>query len=254
MITLDFISIIKDNEDISIQYKFIFLIFLIPKSICLPLEDVINKILLSDDFLLPHTLMFYRGLIEFIILFIISFILFLTGILNLEDLKNMENIYSAVIFKILNIIIYFIQAFCLMKVIYIFTSQYVSFLIVSESLAGTLNFLININNMNKTTPINEEIYLTIELLSLFIVIFGTLMYNEMIIINKWGLQENTKKGLLLKEQKESNTINVVPVEDNDEDNNNEKNNNNDNIINDIDSDEDDNYEDDKKIKIELKNN
>ena len=141
-----------------------------------------------------------------------------------------------------------------MKIIYIFTSQYVSFLIVSESLAGTLNFLININNMNKTTPINEEIYLTIELLSLFIVIFGTLMYNEMIIINKWGLQENTKKGLLLKEQKESNTINLVPVEDNDEDNNNEKNNNNDNIINDTDSDEDDNDEDDKKIKIELKNN
>ena len=31
-------------------------------------------------------------------------------------------------------------------------------------------------------PFNKEIFLTIELLSLFIVIFGTLMYNEMLII------------------------------------------------------------------------
>ena len=89
------------------------------------------------------------------------------------------------------------------EIIYIFTSQYASFLIVSESLAGTLNFLININITEENIPFKKEMFLPIELLSLLFVIFGTLMYNEMIIINKCGLQENTKNGLLIKERKES---------------------------------------------------
>ena len=135
-----------------------------------------------------------------------------------------------------------------MKIIYIFTSQCVSFLIVSESLAGTLNFLININITEENIPFNKEMFLTIELLSLFFVIFGTLMYNEMIIINKCGLQENTKNGLLIKEKKESqSTININ--KDNDEID--EEDNNNVNIINDIDID--DNSEDDEIIGMELIN-
>ena len=195
MSVLDIISILIDGEDVS--NKFLFLLFILPRSIFYPLEDVLNKILLSNDFLLPHTLMYDRGLIEFIILFIISLILFLTGKLTLTFKYGEEAIYI-ILFKIVNIIISFAEAFCLMKVIYIFTSQYVSFLIVSESFAGVLNYLINISKSPSLYKNNTFIF--IEILSLITITFGTLMYNEMIIINKWGLQENTKTGLLLKEQ------------------------------------------------------
>ena len=41
----------------------LFFIFL-AKFIFAPLGDTINKILLTDKFLLPHNLMFYRSLIE----------------------------------------------------------------------------------------------------------------------------------------------------------------------------------------------
>ena len=243
MTALDIISIIKDNKDVS--DKFLFLLFIFPKSICYPLEDVINKKLLSDDFLLPHTLMFERGLIELIILLIISLILFLTGKLTFTFNYD-ENFIKIFLFKIVKIFISFTKSFCLMKIIYIFTSQCVSFLIVSESLAGTLNFLININITEENIPFNKEMFLTIELLSLLFVIFGTLMYNEMIIINKCGLQENTKNGLLIKERKESqSTIKI----DKDNDEIDEEDNNNVNIINDIDID--DNSEDDEIIGMEL---
>ena len=112
-----------------------------------------------------------------------------------------------------------------MEVIYIFTSQYVSFLIVSESFAGVLNFLININiNDGKfPSPYKNNTFIFIDILSLITITFGTLMYNEMIIINKWGLQENTKTGLLLKEQNDF-IIAMDEVGGNDE---------NDNTINDI---------------------
>ena len=199
MSLLDIISIIIEGKDVS--NKFLFLLFILPRSIFYPLEDVLNKILLSNDFLLPHTLMYDRGLIEFIILFIISLILLLTGKLTLTFKYGEEAVYI-ILFRIVNIIISFAEAFCLMEVIYIFTSQYVSFLIVSESFAGVLNFLININiNDGKfPSPYKNNTFIFIDILSLITITFGTLMYNEMIIINKWGLQENTKTGLLLKEQ------------------------------------------------------
>ena len=222
MSLLDIISIIIEGKDVS--NKFLFLLFILPRSIFYPLEDVLNKILLSNDFLLPHTLMYDRGLIEFIIIFIISLILFLTDKLTLTFKYGEEAVYI-ILFRIVNIIISFAEAFCLMEVIYIFTSQYVSFLIVSESFAGVLNFLININiNDGKfPSPYKNNTFIFIDILSLITITFGTLMYNEMIIINKWGLQENTKTGLLLKEQNDF-IIAMDEVGGNDE---------NDNTINDI---------------------
>ena len=72
---IDFSSIIINDN---IWEKVLYLIFLLLPAIFYPLEDTINKIILSDDFLLPHSLMFDRGLIEFVILIIFSIILFLT--------------------------------------------------------------------------------------------------------------------------------------------------------------------------------
>ena len=137
--TIDIISIINDEDNISV--KLLFILFILSRPIFFPLADVINKILLSKAFLLPHTLMFDRGLIEFTILLIISLILFLT---NSLDISYESNIIYIILIKFGFTIIYFIKAFCLMQVIYNFTSQYVSFLVTSESLAGTLNLIIMI--------------------------------------------------------------------------------------------------------------
>ena len=196
MSALDIFSIIFDNKN-EVWHIIIFIILLLPRAIVFPLEDVINKILLSDDFLLPHSLMFIRGLIEFLIISIISLVLFLTG--KFDDLKYELNISYIVIFKIVNIIIYSVKAFCLMKVIYIYTSQYVSFLIISESLASTINIFIDSFDIQKDMPFYKNpITMLLALLSLIIIIFATLMYNEMIIIKKWGLDEKTKENLLIK--------------------------------------------------------
>ena len=48
MSLLDIISIIIEGKDVS--NKFLFLLFILPRSIFYPLEDVLNKILLSNDF------------------------------------------------------------------------------------------------------------------------------------------------------------------------------------------------------------
>ena len=54
-----------------------YFLFIIGKYILLPLEDIINKVLLTDEFLLPHYLMFYRGIFNFFMLGILSASVFL---------------------------------------------------------------------------------------------------------------------------------------------------------------------------------
>ena len=54
-------------------------------------------------------------------------------------------------------------------------------------------------------PINEEIIISqliLEIISLTVVIFGTLMFNEIIIINLCNLETKTKKNLTLEQNKE----------------------------------------------------
>ena len=226
LFAIDLLGIIESEKDFC--DKILFLVFLLPLAICYPLEDTYNKILLSDDFLLPHTLMFNRGLIEFVILVIFSLILYLTGNLQLEYTFG-NDIILYILLKTGYTIISFVKAFCLMEIIYNFTSQYVSFLIVSESFAGTLNLLINFFIDRKKLPYIYSydnnlpiILIIIELLSLCIITFGTLMYNEIIIINKCKLNEYTKKGLLDKEKKDLKTLH----EDEDENENENENENN----------------------------
>ena len=117
-----------------------------------------------------------------------------------------------------------------MKIIYIYTSQYVSFLVISESVAGTVNLLINKAYGKGFFHIYHDIiYIIIEILSLIIVTFGTLMYNEIIVINKWGLHEKTKNFLLLKGE-EDFIISSMEVDDENNDINKKNDNNKNNAI------------------------
>ena len=61
-----------------------------------------------------------------------------------------------------------------------------------------------------------------------IIIFGTLIYNEIIIINSCGLNKNTKQGFLIKEKQEIQDIkssNESDSEDDSEDKDKEEDNN-----------------------------
>jgi hypothetical protein len=181
------------NDCIFISFKIIniiYILIILPRAILFPLEDTINQILLSKYFLLPHYLMVYRGIIEFAFFSLITFILIILKIELFEI--NMEFYIYCIL-----LISYSIKAFCLMKVIYIFNSQYVSFLVISETVGATIVMFLKEKNTKFVTNI-------LEIISLFLVIFGTLMYNEIIIINLFGLETKTKKNLTLEQDIEIN--------------------------------------------------
>ena len=62
-----------------------YLIAIIPRNILFPLGDTLSKIILTDKFVLPHYLMFYKGIINFLMHAIIIPILFLTKTLTIKD-------------------------------------------------------------------------------------------------------------------------------------------------------------------------
>ena len=197
MAIIDIFSIIFEKKNIKIIYH---ILLTTSRAILFPLEDVINKKLLTVHFKSPQSLMFFRGLIQTIILFIVSTIFFLTGILNISLIgNNIANILIRSVFI-------FFKYFCLIKVIDKFTPQHVSFIIIVKSFLGVIKQSKVFNKYEASLSIFDLIFL-------LIILFGTLLYNEMIIINKWDLNKYTKEGLLTSEKKEK---------EDDEENNEEK--------------------------------
>ena len=161
------------------------------------IEDSTSKILLTNKFLLPHFLMFWKGLICFIMFLILIPILFFTSTItinNFESLFKGGDLRLHILIKIILIIFSFFQSFSIFKIINIFTPIHVGFLNVISSLFGIIEFSI------VTSQLEHVIHLIFDIICLILIGFGTLIFTEILIINAWGLNENTKNGLLLKEQ------------------------------------------------------
>ena len=170
------------------------------KFIVLSLEDVINKLLLTDKFLLPQSLMLLRGSFIFVIFFgFIQFIYFM-GFMNFSFNINDSscNIYIQISLIIIYTFCAFLRSFSIIKVIDIFSPQHVSFINVVFYLYRLLNCRISSKD-NITLIITDSI-------CLFIIAFSTLVFNEILIIKACGLDENTKNGFLEKEKKEKEDI------------------------------------------------
>ena len=93
----------------------------------------------------------------------------------------------------------FFRAFFLLKVIDIFSPLHVSFLNTLFSLYQIFKF--------RTKSKDDKFLTAIDAFFLLIIILGTLIFNEMIILNFFGLNENTKKNFIIKEQLESKELN-----------------------------------------------
>ena len=189
-----------------------YFIFIIIKNILLPLEDVYNKILLTDKFLLPHYLMFWRGLFNCIFLTLLGLCIIVPGVIeynfNTPDEMN-SNITIFLLHKIIFIIFSFCRAFIYLKVVDIFSPQHVAFC----NAAFYLYLLILCRCKND----KSILILIIDIFSLIVIIFATLIFNELIIINAFGFNQNTKKGFIKKEMLELQNINSLENHEDEED-------------------------------------
>ena len=168
---------------------FSYFLLIIFRNIINGLVDVLNKILFTNKFLLPHSLMFYRGLFDSAM--IISFVL----ILKISGIEFFfSNIFSNYLLILPSILTYFFYSFVDMKVNYIFTPHHLSFL-------NTIYYMCILIFYRISNNFSLVIFIC-EIIVWIFIAFSTLIFSEIIIINKWGLNANTKKGLLIKEDQE----------------------------------------------------
>lgn len=178
-----------------------YFLFVVVKYILLPLEDVFNKILLTDQFLLPHYLMFWRGLFDLIFLIIFGCIVLIPGFVQFhyfDQFKTTLALLNQAFMKILFTIFSFCKAFLLLKVLDIFSPQHVAFCNTAFSLYQLIKCRIKSED--------NVILIIVDAIFLVVIIFSTLVYNEFLIVNACGFNKNTKKAIIKKEKLELQDI------------------------------------------------
>ena len=187
-------------------------IFIIIKNVLVPLEDVFNKILLTDKFLLPHYLMFWRGLFNGIFLALLGLSIILPGFIEYDfEIPNQMKLYLPIylLHKIIYIILYFCRVFIYLKVLDAFSPNHIAF--CNTAFYFYLFILWKFKNKG-------NFYLSsLDAFSLILIIFATLIFNELLIINAFGFNQNTKKSFIKKEILELNNINSFDINEDEED-------------------------------------
>ena len=158
------------------------------KSFTLPLEDTMIKQIFLQNHIYPVNMQFDKGIFEFILILIITPILFFSFKLHLEF--SSEMVLQVTLAMIFYTLAAFVKAYILLKIIYCYSSQSVSFLLIIQSFAGIMLRLTKIFETNYGTLYSKCLILIVEFIGISMILIAALIYDEIIIINKFRLNEN----------------------------------------------------------------
>ena len=168
--------------------------------------------------------MFFRGCFETLILSLITPIFFFC--LNVKDNFdfNPYNVNLPLLISVLSCytIFSFIKGILLLKVIYYFSSQSVSFLLISESITGSIYSTIDYFISGEKIEIALSF---IEIIGILITTFATLVFDEIIIIHLCDLDKDAESEIIKRGNNEVKYIyKIQNDEDNEEENKEEEKN------------------------------
>ncbi len=190
IVPFDIMQFISEKDKNTV-YSFIFIGISSLRSIFYPLIDTLIKTIYRDYYILPENLLFLMGIIESILIIIITLILFFSNVLKFELTFTFWNVFMSIIYTLIN----FIRQYIVAKIIYLFSSQSVSFLIISKSIAVGIKGIIDFFQSEEKNKVEFSFALIFGIISIFIIIMGTLVYDEIVIVNKFGLNLNVKRGI-----------------------------------------------------------
>ena len=192
MIPFDLLDLFQ-GENVNKVHTVIYFIVLSCQSIIYPFEDTLIKKFFNTYFILPEKMLFSISICEVIIVSIISAILYFLNVIKFDLMYNTGIIIGINIF----ILEMGVREYIIIKFIYLYSSQSVSFLIISQNIAVSLIDIINFIKERDKSDIGFQVYLSFpfEIIALILIIFSTSVYDEIIIINKCGLNSNVKRGI-----------------------------------------------------------
>ena len=189
-------------------YIFKAILYYFFNSLCYGLHDVLCKKYMDIFYKNAYFLMMVSGLINIIGLLIYELITYyynpdIGGILNGFQ-NNISSISNFFIF-ILNIILQWAEHIGIFLTIYYFSPCHY---FISRYFSEYINYLLKAKDRGK--DFYSTINIVIFSIAFFINFFCTLIFNEVLIINFWNLDYNTKKRI---QQREIQEIEDVPLTD-----------------------------------------
>ena len=209
IIPFDFLDIYY-KENVNFIKTLIYILVLAVQSVLYPLEDTFIKKFFNSYYILPEKLLFSVAILETAILTIISVILYLIDVLKFNLIFSQGIIIAISIY----ILATAVREYILMKIIYLYSSQSIAFLIISQNISVSLIDIINFIKEKDKRNIGYHVYLSFpfEIIALFVIIIATSVYDEIIIINRWGLNANVKRGIIERALKDAQSTLIERTE------------------------------------------
>jgi hypothetical protein len=164
--------------------------------------DVMVKYLTHKYYLSPYFCLLFIGFFSFII-FLIGFIIYYS-ITNFHDfIENFKNESLISVIYIISTII----SFTILKVLSFLVIYYFSptLLMVTDIIHPIIKWFTSLSENEKDKQ-NKTLEIILNSIGYFLVLFSSLIYNEIIILNFYGLNKNTKKYLEKKQREEFSSI------------------------------------------------
>ena len=196
------------HNQMPFQEVFLEILSVFPYYSLYALIEVYEKYMMNKFYIPPYFLLFFKGVISLIIVSFISFAFFSPTIRTIfeDEIKNI---------KIIQVILYVFMTFSLnvfrIQTIFIYTPAY---RYVADILSVFYIFAFTFKR-NSYSFTNGFLLIICYLL----ILFGILVYQEVIIINVWGMNLNTQKQINIRADKEhDNTLSLLEEKENEIDN------------------------------------
>ena len=170
-----------------------------------PLQDTFVKQIFSEEYLYPANMQFYRGIAESILTLVLTLIFYFSFKIKIKF--EFGNLIIVIVTLILSTLCASVKAYITLKVIYHYSSQSVSFLSISQSFGGSITRFIDTFG-NQISDEWEIIFIVLEIISILIILFASLVYDEIIIINKWELNKNVRLGIINRGELDTLDMNI----------------------------------------------
>ena len=133
LLPADFVLLSRDEtKRLGMTVSYVAILAL--RGLSVPFEDTLIKKLYTENYVLPEKFMLLRGIAVSLLIIIVTPILYFSFGLTWKISFHTENYIILVIYTLAS----FVKSYFLLKIIFHFSSQSVSFLVISESITGSI--------------------------------------------------------------------------------------------------------------------
>ena len=198
LLVADIIDFTCINNKIKLGHSFLFALICLSASFLSPYEHTLIKQLLL--YINQEKIQFLRGILNSIVLLIVSIIFYFVSGQKLDPIFNVETKICAIIY----ILFHGVKEFILLKVIDKISAHSVSFLIIAKSVGNNIYEICKNFRDIENKDEDDFFFIILQIVGMLIILIASLIYDEVIIINKWNLDYFTKKRINERAEEEVN--------------------------------------------------